>query len=210
MYPPAHHVETDMEKSYRVIEEFKFATIVNRTEDDVVVTQLPLILDRNRGEKGVLTGHLDRSNPHASHITEGRIFAIFHGPDAYISPNVYSSSQLPTWNSISVHVRGKVRLVESPDAIRDSLIKMTEVLENRELPFVLDYKDPRMNSWLHLILGFEIEIEEIVGRFKLSQDKTEKDMLLARDHLVEQNYQNHDDLLSALLTTSNKSRKADA
>lgn len=203
MYPPAHHVETDLEKSFRVIEEFKFATLIHPTEDDVVVTQIPLILHRERGKRGVLVGHMDRNNPHVPYLDGQRAFVIFHGPNAYISPNVYSTSQLPTWNSISVHVRGKTRLVESTSALRESIIDMTEILEGEEKPFVLERSDSRMNSWLHLIVGFEIEIEEIIGRYKLSQDKSERDTMLAKAHLSEINKRGHDSLLDELLDVSN-------
>jgi len=204
MYPPMHHVEQDLEKCFRVIETSRFATLISRTEYDVVVTHVPLILDRQRGKYGTLVGHMDRQNPHASYLSDGRAFAIFHGPNAYISPNVYASSQLPTWNSVSVHVRGAITTIESTDALRDSIIKMTELLETGSDPYVLANDDSRMVSWLHLIVGFEIEIDDIIGRFKLSQDKSDEDMLLARDHLVKQSAHNQNEILDALLDTGNK------
>lgn len=203
MYPPHHHVETDIEKSFRVIEEFKFATMIHPAEGDVVVTQIPLILKRERGKHGVLVGHIDRNNPHVPYLDGQRAFVIFHGPNSYISPSVYATSQLPTWNSISVHVRGRTSLVKSSSALRESIIEMTEILEGEEQKFILQSYDSRMNSWLHLIVGFEIEIEEIVGRFKLSQDKSEQDMMLAKDHLSAMSTRRHDSLFDELLNISN-------
>lgn len=200
MYPPNHHIETDLEKSYRIIESFRFATLINRTRDDLVVTHVPLILDRKRGKLGTLIGHMDKNNPHVSNLIQNPVFVIFHGPNAYISPNVYASHQLPTWNSISVHIRGHLRLIERASFIRDSIIKMTEVLETGSSPYSLVSDDSRMSAWLNLIVGFEIEIEEIIGRFKLSQDKSEEDMLLARKYLSKSSRVSYGPLLDDLFS----------
>jgi len=199
MYPPEYHVENDKQKSYRVIEECSFATVISKTEDDVIVTQLPLMLDKSRGKKGFLVGHLDRNNPHVPYLTEGSITVIFHGPNTYISPTVYQSSQLPTWNSISVHIKGKVSTLDSNEKVRDSIIHMTDFLEQGEERFVLDKNNQKMAGWLNYIVGFEIEITELVGRFKLSQDKSAEDMQLAKQHLINKSNQGSADLISDLL-----------
>jgi len=184
MYPPNYYLENDREKIFRVIETYSFATLISRTEDDVIVTHLPLILDRQRGEFGFLVGHMDRNNPHTRYLDSAGVFVIFHGPNAYISPNVYESSQLPTWNSISVHIKGLARITESKEAVRESMVKMVSFLEKGEAPFVLDRDHQKMNSLLGYVVGFEIEILESIGRFKLSQNKNEKDKQLAKEHLI--------------------------
>ncbi|CAB1076447.1 hypothetical protein D1AOALGA4SA_4243 [Olavius algarvensis Delta 1 endosymbiont] len=184
MYPPKYYLENDREKIYRVIETYSLATLISRTEDDVIVTHLPLILDRQRGEFGFLVGHMDRNNPHTRYLNNANVFVIFHGPNAYISPNVYESSQLPTWNSISVHIKGLARITESKEAVRNSMIRMVSFLEKGEAPYVLDKDHQKMNSLLGYVVGFEIEILESIGRFKLSQNKNEKDKRLAKEHLI--------------------------
>jgi predicted FMN-binding regulatory protein PaiB len=184
------------------MEAFRFATVISRSDEDVAVTHLPLILDRSRGKYGYLIGDMDRLNPHGRCLEMGRVFAIFHGPNTYISPTVYESKQLPTWNSVSVHVRGRAALVSSPEAIKTSIIRMTTILEaNRPAPYSLLPDDPAMAHLLAHVVGFEICIEEVVGRFKLSQGKTARDVNLAMDHLLNQDPSEHRDLIRSLASS---------
>jgi len=199
MYPPEYYLEDDKEKIFRVIETYSFATVISRTEDDIIVTHLPLILDRQRGEFGCLVGHMDRNNPHARFIDNAKVFVIFHGPNAYISPNVYESSQLPTWNSISVHIKGITRITDSREAVRDSMIKMVSFLERAEDPFVLDEGNQKMQRFLGYVVGFEIEILEMIGRFKLSQNKNATDKALAKEHLVAACKKGHEQLIDFVI-----------
>ena len=199
MYPPEYYLEHDREKIFRVIETCRFATVISRTEDDVVVTHLPLILDRQRGEFGFIVGHMDRNNPHARYLDSAKVFVIFHGPNAYISPNVYESSQLPSWNFISVHIKGITRIIESTEAVRDLLIKMTSFLEKSQDPFVLDKDNHKMQRSLGYVVGFEIEILEMIGRFKLSQNKNAGDKQLAKEHLIADSKKGHAQLIDFVI-----------
>ena len=124
---------------------------------------------------------------------------IFHGPNSYISPTVYESSQLPTWNSISVHIKGTVRVTDSVDAVRDSIVDMASFLETGPEPFVLDANNTKMSSLLAYVVGFEIEMEEFVGRFKLSQDKSPQDMELAKQHLIMKTKSGNEELINSVL-----------
>jgi predicted FMN-binding regulatory protein PaiB len=199
MYPPQSYLEHDKEKIFRVIETYPFATVISRTENDVIVTHLPLILDRQRGKFGFLVGHMDRNNPHTGYLDRASVFVIFHGPNAYISPKVYKSSQLPTWNSIAVHIKGIARITESKEAVRDSLIKMVAFLETGEAPFVLDKDHQKMQRLLGHVVGFEIEILEIIGRFKLSQNKDATDKQLAKKHLIAASQKGHARLIDYVI-----------
>ena len=199
MYPPEYYLENDKEKIFRVIETCRLATIISRTEDDIIVTHLPLILDRQRGEFGCLVGHMDRNNPHARFIDNAKVFVIFHGPNAYISPNVYESSQLPTWNSISVHIKGITRITDSREAVRDSMIKMVSFLETGKNRYVLDKDNSKMQNLLGYVVGFEIEILEMIGRFKLSQNKDEKDKQMAKEHLISDSKKGHEALIDFVI-----------
>jgi len=199
MYPPKYYLENDQEKIFRVIETYSFATVISRTEDDIIVTHLPLILNRQRGDFGFLVGHMDRNNPHTRYLDNEKVFVIFHGPNAYISPNVYESSQLPTWNSISVHIKGTARLAESKEAVRDSMINMVLFLEKGDTPYVLDKDNHKMQSVLGYVVGFEIEILEMVGRFKLSQNKNDRDKQLAKEHLIADSKKGHARLIDFVI-----------
>ena len=199
MYPPKYYLEKDREKIFRVIETCSFATIISRTEDDVIVTHLPLILDRQRGKFGFLIGHMDRNNPHTRYLESQKVFIVFHGPNAYISPNVYESSQLPTWNSILVHLKGTARIIESTKVVRDSMIKMVSFLETGEDPFVLREDNEKMQRLLGHVVGFEIEILEMIGRFKLSQNKNATDKQLAKEHLISAGQKSHSQLIDFVI-----------
>ncbi|MFJ1646409.1 SidA/IucD/PvdA family monooxygenase [Streptomyces sp. NPDC088258] len=173
VYPPPAYVEHDQEKLYALMERFRFATLISaRSGDEPFATHLPLILDRSRGAKGVLFGHLDRANEHAGLIDGRPMLAVFHGPNAYMPPALFESDPLPTWNSMSVHVRGRVRVMEDVDTLVHGLIGIAEHSEpdNRLRP-----EDPRIGRIIGGIVGFELEIDELVGRFKLSQDRDETD-----------------------------------
>ncbi|NYS19796.1 hypothetical protein HFP43_20980 [Streptomyces sp. SJ1-7] len=173
VYPPRWYLEHDREKLYGLMERFRFATLISaRSGDEPFATHLPLILDRSRGAAGVLFGHLDRGNEHAELIDGRHMLAVFHGPNAYMPPGVFESDPLPTWNSMSVHVRGRVRAVRDRDALVRGLIGIAERSQpdNR-----LAADDPRIDRIIGSIVGFEFEVEELVGRFKLSQDRDETD-----------------------------------
>ncbi|MFH2133044.1 MAG: FMN-binding negative transcriptional regulator, partial [bacterium] len=144
----------------------------------------PLILDRNQGKSGALIGHMDRNNPHTAYLSNDKTLVIFQGPNAYISPNVYKSSQLPTWNYIAVHVKGRTAITESADAVMDSMIKMAAILETGPNPYALDKENTKMQHLIKHVVGFEIEILEMTGRFKLSQNKNSVDRQLAREKLL--------------------------
>jgi transcriptional regulator len=199
MYPPKYYLENNREKIIKVIETNSFATVISRTEDDIIVTHLPLILNRQRGEFGFLTGHMDRNNPHTRYLENTNVFVIFHGPNAYISPNVYESSQLPTWNSIAVHIKGIARITDSREKVRDSMINMVSFLEKGNNPYVLDKDNHKMQSVLGYVVGFEIEILEMVGRFKLSQNKNDRDKLLAKEHLIADSKKRHARLIDFVI-----------
>ncbi|MET9960458.1 SidA/IucD/PvdA family monooxygenase [Streptomyces sp. NPDC006326] len=172
-YPPHWYLEHDQDKLQALMERYRFATLISaRSGDEPFATHLPLILDPSRGPKGVLFGHLDRANEHAALLDGRRMLAVFHGPNAYMPPAVFASDPLPTWNSMSVHVRGRVRVVEDREELVRGLIGIAEhsQTDNR-----LRADDPRIGRIIGGIVGFELEIDEMVGRFKLSQDRDEDD-----------------------------------
>lgn len=186
-YPPKRHLETDSDKLYAIIERFNFATLVSvKSDGEPVVTHVPMVLDRSQSEKGILFGHMDRANPHVDSLDGRRTLAIFHGPNAYISPHTYESDQLPTWNSIAVHVRGMTRVIVDREKVVRGLVDISVKSDSRQGAFRLPPDDPRIERLINFIVGFEIEIEEMVGRFKLSQDRSEADRKLAGFELMRQ------------------------
>ncbi|GFZ92074.1 protease synthase and sporulation protein PAI 2 [Aquaticitalea lipolytica] len=184
-YPPKHHQDYDKNHMIDVIKTYPLATVISVQNNDPFVTHLPLIY---REEDGKLIGHIDIYNPQANLLKDNNpITILFSGPQCYISPSVYTTTQLPTWNYIKVHLKGTVKAIESKDALKQSLITMTEFLEQPDHKYVLEPDNPRMEGALDYIKMFEITINDWEGKFKLSQDKHPKDIRQARAELVRAN-----------------------
>ena len=132
-----------------------------------------------------MTGHIDIYNPQAQFLkNDNEVTIIFSGPQCYISPIVYSTTQLPTWNYIKVHLKGTVKAIESKAALKQSLITMTKFLEAPDHKYVLEPNNPRLEKNLDYIKMFEITVTHWEGKFKLSQDKKQSDTKAARAELL--------------------------
>ncbi len=183
-YPPRRHQEYSLSKMQKIIDNYCFATIISNGAEIPFVTHIPVILNRTQGQFGTLFGHMDRFNPHSNVLTNQPVLAVFHGPNSYISPSVYNTSQLPTWNSISVHAIGKVRLIESNAELVEKLVKISNHADQTTEPSYLNPQDDRIPNLIDYIIGFEIEILSLEGKFKLSQDRGPEDQELAKKELV--------------------------
>ena len=183
MYPPQHHQDNDTNHMVHVIKTYPLATVISVQDNQPVITHLPLIY-----KEGKLIGHIDINNPQAKLLKDNKeVTLIFAGPECYISPSIYSTAQLPTWNYIKVHLKGKVKAIESKAALKQSLILMTEFLEAPDHKYVLDPNHPRLDKNLNYIEMFEITIINWEGKFKLSQDKKPSDIKAAREELIRAN-----------------------
>jgi transcriptional regulator len=177
-----------------VIKAYPLATVISVKETHPLITHMPLIY---REIDGKLIGHIDIYNPQTSLMKDdNKITVIFSGPQCYISPTVYSTTQLPTWNYIKVHLEGTVKAIESKEALKESLIKMTEFLEAPDHKYILEPDNKRMEGNLDYIKMFEITITNWEGKFKLSQDKRKKDIELARQELIRVNKESIEEFLN--------------
>ena len=182
MYPPPHHQSEDIQKMIAVIKAYPFAMLVSAEGNTPFVTHIPIVYNE---ETGKLVAHIDKQNPQVETLVNGaEVTAVFKGPDCYISPSVYSTPQLPTWNYIIVHITGAIQLINDPEAAKQTMVKMTEFLEEPEHKFKLEMDDPRMDRLINYIQAFDIEITNWEGKFKLSQDKNVTDFELAKKALV--------------------------
>lgn len=184
-YPPKHHQDNDKNHMIEVIKSYPLATVISIKDNKPLITHLPLIY---READGKLIGHIDIYNPQAELMKDNnQLTVLFSGPQCYISPSIYSTTQLPTWNYIKVHLQATVKAIESKEALKQSLITMTEFLEQPDHKYVLDANNPRMDANLNYIKMFEISITHWEGKFKLSQDKNTQDMANARAELIRVN-----------------------
>ncbi len=186
-YPPKHHQETDFKNIVETIKRYPLATLISAKDSKIFTTHVPLIYNASGGEFGTLVGHIDKFNPHIELLQENiHAQAIFHGPNCYISPNVYSTPQFPTWNYVKVHISAKATRIPANEQVLDSIANMTAFLETSAQPFVLDTESPRAQTLADYIVGIKLEITSWEGKFKLSQDKLAKDTKLAKEKLIQE------------------------
>jgi transcriptional regulator len=150
-----------------------FATVVTQGEDGPMVSHLPLLVD---ADGSLVRGHIASDNPQRAHLASGApVLAIFHGPHGYVSPSVYAEPlSVPTWNYVVVHARGRARVVDDAQALRaivdDTVARFdTTGWRLREDPEFL-------RRMLGAITGFELAIEGLEGKWKISQNRPAGDV----------------------------------
>ncbi len=178
MYIPKEFGLPDHDIACRVIEQYNFGILVSCEADQPVGTHLPFMLDRNRGVKGVLVGHMARANSHWESLEGRQAMVLFQGPHSYISPSWYASEPaVPTWNYAAVHVYGQLKTITDIERLR----AMVFDLARRHEPSgpgawqPEDLPEPYLRGMLGGIIGFELTIERIEGKHKLSQNRPPAD-----------------------------------
>ena len=171
MYTPKHFVENRIEALHGLIRAYPFATLVTRAADGLTANHLPFELV---GE--VLHGHVARGNELAR-LDGAEVLLVFQGPDGYISPNWYPSKhetgrEVPTWNYAVVHVHGRLRVIDDAAWLRRLLETLTDHHEaGQPQPWkISDAPDDHIETSLRAIVGLEVSIDRIEGKFKLSQN----------------------------------------
>ena len=184
-YPPSHHQESNFENIVALIQTYPLATIVSAKNEAILSSHTPLVYQKNKG-LGKLIGHLDKFNPQLEHFrSSDKVEIIFNGPQVYISPAVYGTTQLPTWNYFKAHLTGRLRLENDQEKVKQSLINMTAFLEGENPAYTLDADNPRMAAALDYIVGFHIEIVSWEGKYKISQDKRKDDQNRAKKAMLD-------------------------
>lgn len=184
-YPPPHHQESNFENIIALMQTYPLATIITAKNEDILSSHTPLIYQANN-ELGRLIGHLDKYNPQLDHFRSiEKVELIFNGPQVYISPSVYGTTQLPTWNYFKAHLKGRIKIEDDQEKVKQSLINMTAFLEGENPAYTLESNNPRMAAALDYIVGFHIEIDSWEGKYKISQDKRKDDQLRAKKAMQE-------------------------
>jgi transcriptional regulator len=185
MYIPQHFAEERSDVLHAAIARTGLATLVTIGPGGLMATHLPLVLDPRAGRLGTLYGHVARGNPQwRDHIESVEALAIFLGPDAYISPSWYATRRetgkaVPTWNYLTVHVYAPLHTFDDRGRLRQHVERLTERQEaSREDRWRLtDAPEDYVNGMLEGIVGLELPIARMEGKWKLSQNRTEADRL---------------------------------
>lgn len=178
MYLPASFEVTDPEKLAEFIHRYSFATLMTATDGVPFATHLPLLLRRKAGTSGVLVGHVARANPQwRQFVNDTESLAVFSGPHAYVSPSWYETElAVPTWNYLAVHAYGVPRVVEDEAWLETLLDEMVQRYEtDRPRPWPNQLPADFRSNLLRSIVGFEMPIARLEGKFKLSQNRPEQD-----------------------------------
>lgn len=177
------------EEMYRLIEDHPWALLVDNGDDGPYATNLPLLLDRSRGEQGTLVGHIARSNEHARALLAATAptLAVFEGPYSYVTPSWYPNRDMPsTFYYTAVHCYGRVRPQTEAELERWlDVLTMRMEAEVANGWKITEVPRSEITRRLPFIQGFELEIERIEGKFKLGQDEPKRDALAVSHHLAQ-------------------------
>jgi len=177
MYLPKNFENTDTKAIAEFIHKNSFAILTSIVDGKPWGTHLPLELTIDETGKWFLHGHLSRANLQAKSFQDGiEVLAIFNGPHAYVSSGWYNHANVPTWNYIAVHLSGKL-MVSSDEDLYKHLSRLTAHHEiGMEKPQDVSTMPPEMvKAQMKGIIGFAIEVTEIKGKWKLSQNRNDED-----------------------------------
>lgn len=183
MYLPAHFEMTDATILHDVIVKYPLGTWIVSNGHELVINHIPFLFEPDHGAHGALIGHVARANPVWTELNESTKSAVvFHAEQGYVSPNWYASKRsdgrvVPTWNYAVVHVHGTAKTIEDKEALLQIVSTLTNQHEaNQAHPWkVPDAPGDYIDKLLGAIVGIEIQIESIQGKFKLSQNRSAQD-----------------------------------
>jgi transcriptional regulator len=187
MYVPDHFREDRPQVLHDAMRAIGLATLVTQGRGGIDANHLPLLRDGN-----VLSGHFARANPVWKNLDPAaEALAIFLGPHAYVSPSWYpgkaeTGKAVPTWNYITVHARGQIKLIDDAVWLKAHVSALSNTHEaSREAPWsVDDAPESYIDGLLRAIVGFELTITQLEGKWKLSQNRGAADIAGVREGLA--------------------------
>ena len=179
MYIPAHFEETNIEILHELMREFPLATLVTLSTDGLNANHIPLEFDPEPTPFGTLRGHVARANPVWHDFNRDvEAMVIFQGANSYITPSWYATKKetgkvVPTWNYAVVHAYGELKIIEDTTWLRGLVERLTNHHEAaKDTPWkVSDAPENYLEPLLRAIVGIEIPITKISGKWKVSQNQ---------------------------------------
>lgn len=181
MYQPPHFIETRQDVLHGLIRSHPLGLLISNGQDGPIANAIPFLLDADAGPNGKLRAHLAKANPQWRLLADNPaspVLVVFQGADAYVTPSWYETKRetgkvVPTWNYAIVQVRGMVRVIDDAEWIAQQISDLTLSQEGaRETPWaVTDAPPTYIQSQIKGIIGLEIEIAEISGKWKVSQNR---------------------------------------
>ncbi len=197
MYVPAHFKEDRIDVLHAMMRETAIGTLVTTGDGGFEASHVPMLIDPGPGRFGTLRGHVARANPQWRGGAAGKVpvtaapaLAIFLGPNAYITPSWYAAKRetgkvVPTWNYLAVQAQGPVTFFEDRERLRDIVTRLTLRHEgSRAEPWaVSDAPADYIEAMLKAIIGFELPIARLDGKWKLGQNRSAADFAGMREGL---------------------------
>jgi len=215
MYVPKHFEETRIEILHELIRAHPLAALVTLTPDGLDANHIPFEIDPDPAPFGILRGHIARANPLWRHFSKDvEALAIFQGPNTYISPSWYPTKQetgkvVPTWNYAVVHAHGSLKVVEDRGWLRQLVERLTQRHERtRSIPWkVADAPTEFIEEQLSAIVGLEMPIARLTGKWKVSQNRPARDQQGVVEGLLQDGAESGR-MISALIQRYNKSKNS--
>ncbi|USK41733.1 FMN-binding negative transcriptional regulator (plasmid) [Cytobacillus firmus] len=197
MYIPKHFQLDDEEMIYDFIEKYSFATLFSQHNGEAYATHLPLTLNK---DESALYGHFARPNGQWKDIESQQVLVVFQGPHCYISPSWYETTMaVPTWNYVSIHLYGKVKILEDQKVIFDSQNGMVNKYESPDSSYNLKDIDSAFIEGMNKgIVAFKIKITIIEAKAKLSQNHPVERQQLVIKQLEKSSEQNNIQIASLM------------
>jgi transcriptional regulator len=179
MYQPPHFREDRLAVQHALIRAQSLGLLITAGPGGLQANHVPFLIDAGRSERGTLRVHLARANPQLHELAAvAECLVVFQGPQQYISPSLYPTKRehgkvVPTWNYITVHAWGRPQVNDDATWLRQQVEDLTVQNEgSRPAPWqVSDAPEPFVAAQLKGIVGIEIPITRIEGKWKVSQNR---------------------------------------
>jgi transcriptional regulator len=193
MYQPQHFKEDRLEVLHALIKAYPFALLISSGAHGLEANGVPFILDAGAAPFGVLRCHVARANSQWKNLDGQNVLVVFQGPQTYISPTLYETKRetgkvVPTWNYVMVQVKGVASVHEDHAWLSPQIRALTQTHEaGRSAPWAVDDAPARyIESQMNGIVGIEIPITSLEGKWKMSQNRPEADRQGVADGLTDQ------------------------
>jgi transcriptional regulator len=173
VYIPEFNRQEDRATILAFMRANPFAILVSNVDGIPFATHLPLLIEE-AGDQIIIQGHMAKANAHWKSMKEiEESLIIFHGPHAYISPTLYEHREsVPTWNYAAVHVYGEPTLFTDEESLRATLHRMIDTFESSYMAQWSELSGEYQSRMMKHIVGFNIKVKRLEGKFKLSQNRT--------------------------------------
>ena len=185
MYQPLPHRQEQLEAQHALIRAHPLGLLVSHGAEGLEANSIPFLIDPQASRLGTLQAHMARANGQWRNLSEAsEVLVVFQGADHYITPSWYQTKRetakvVPTWNYVMVQARGRPRVIDDPAWLRKQIEALTNANERpRAAPWAVgDAPDDFIAMQIKAIVGLEIEIADIAGKWKASQNRPAADRL---------------------------------